>query len=511
MAITKVHRIFIQRLSLAESRRWPGSIYGLSSRQFLTNTNHGAKQSSRFLGLALGVAIPATVYMSWPSGAPETIDPNAPLEVRYFQCMQKIRNGEVENAICINQSHIVRTHSTSVASNSPVEDQMFYGTAPGVSNKSWVYWGVFDGHAGFATSRLLNATLVSHVAHDLSGLYGEQATAGIVSTIKKSFLDLDNRIVRSALIQLRSDISLSSSGSPRGLDSPSASEILAPAYAGSCALLAMFDPEQFQLRVACTGDSRAVLGRGTMDGKYAAIPLSIDQTGFNPAEVKRIADEHPGEGNVVDPKSGRVLGMAISRAFGDARYKWEEKDSENAHQNFGGPKILSLGPKGSVKTPPYLTAEPEVTETALNITHDNADFLIMASDGLWDHISSEDAVACISEWAKRIGNASIRPTVVKKMGVSKDQPGDLTFAVGSEEFSEWQVEPSNFVYEEPNAATHLVQNALGGNRRNLFARAVGAEKPLSRYARDDVTVHVVFFGNVHGHEISRWTENSTQN
>jgi pyruvate dehydrogenase phosphatase len=54
-------------------------------------------------------------------------------------------------------------------------------------------------------------------------------------------------------------------------------------------------------------------------------------------------------------------------------------------------------PRSEYETPPYMTAEPVVTETDVN-TGPRGDFLVMASDGVWDHISSEDAVECIARW-----------------------------------------------------------------------------------------------------------------
>lgn len=91
----------------------------------------------------------------------------------------------------------------------------------------------------------------------------------------------------------------------------------AHAFSGSCALLALYDPTHSVLRLANVGDSRAVLGRwnGT---KYVCEPMSVDHTGFNPDEVSRLQREHPGEHGIVDPRSGRVHGLATSRAFGDS-------------------------------------------------------------------------------------------------------------------------------------------------------------------------------------------------
>lgn len=70
-------------------------------------------------------------------------------------------------------------------------------------------------------------------------------------------------------------------------------------------------------RSGVTDAPNAVLGRwnGT---KYVCEPMSVDHTGFNPDEVSRLQREHPGEHGIVDPRSGRVHGLATSRAFGDS-------------------------------------------------------------------------------------------------------------------------------------------------------------------------------------------------
>jgi pyruvate dehydrogenase phosphatase len=65
-----------------------------------------------------------------------------------------------------------------------------------------------------------------------------------------------------------------------------------------------------------------VLGRADESGEYIAVPLSVDQTGFNPLEVARVNSEHPSEEGIINEKTGRIHGLAVTRAFGDARWKW---------------------------------------------------------------------------------------------------------------------------------------------------------------------------------------------
>lgn len=94
---------------------------------------------------------------------------------------------------------------------------------------------------------------------------------------------------------------------------------LAPSYSGSCALVSLYEHKTKLLRVACTGDSRAILGRQNADGEWEAVILSVDQTGYNNVEVARLQSEHPDEPDML--KDGRLLGIAVTRAFGDGLWK----------------------------------------------------------------------------------------------------------------------------------------------------------------------------------------------
>lgn len=113
-----------------------------------------------------------------------------------------------------------------------------------------------------------------------------------------------------------------------GVQQSEALATLLPALSGSCALLAFLDAGRNKLHIACTGDSRAVMGVWVPDGskeggKWRVQPLSEDQTGRNPKEVERIQKEHPAEEKDTVIVRGRVLGgLEPTRAFGDSRYKW---------------------------------------------------------------------------------------------------------------------------------------------------------------------------------------------
>ena len=260
-----------------------------------------------------------------------------------------------------------------------------------VSNARCTDYFRLDGHAGVRTSEVLAQALIGQVL-----LYLEQNKCSkrayvpgdrfVVDVIKKAFTSLDDLLCQKDSLYLL-----------EGVTAPSAEDVMntAAAFSGSCALMAIHDPNNGVLRVASTGDSRAVLGRwDAKAGQYVALPMSTDHTGFNQDEVQRVTREHPDEEGIIDPKTGRVFGLAVTRAFGDARWKWPNAITQAAASYLWGP---SPRPNGVVKTPPYLTAEPEIAEVQLQ-TAEHPDFCIMATDGLWDNMSSEDAVMCVQMW-----------------------------------------------------------------------------------------------------------------
>ena len=158
-------------------------------------------------------------------------------------------------------------------------------------------------------------------------------------------------------------------------------------------------------------------------------------------------------------------------------------------------------PGGVIKTPPYLTAVPDVSHINIKTAGPNPDFLIMASDGFWDIVSNEDAVLCVQKWIETnrkglLGHLDSRIGVSEMMaeqkeGAKLDQ--DLFERDGQ---VRWKVKPEHFVVEDSNCAAHLLKNALGGKRRSLFCGLVNLPPTISRDVRDDITINVIFFGKV---------------
>ncbi|KAK3343882.1 phosphatase 2C-like domain-containing protein [Lasiosphaeria hispida] len=412
---------------------------------------------------------------------------------------------KMEESYFVNRGQgVVRYDLAQLPSNNPIEDDHaekiveIPGKAGVGESSDWMFWGVFDGHSGWSTSAKLRQTLISVVAGELNETY--KAASGLApppeaveAAIKNGFLRLDHEIVHHSVQKVL-----------QANNKAVAAETLAPANSGSCALLSFYDSKSKLLRVACTGDSRAVLGRRSDSGKWTATPLSVDQTGSNPDEVARVQAEHPGEQVM---RNGRVLGgLEPSRAFGDAHYKWSREISDKLREKFFG-----RGPPTLLKTPPYVTAEPVVTTT--KIEPEKGDFVVMATDGLWEMLTNEEVIGLVGKWIESQASSTNSPkfdSVWTKVFGSKGAKGDLPVEASKSsqlDDADGQRTPearlkrrglspdkSRFVVEDKNVATHIVRNALGGSNQEQVSALLTLPAPTSRRYRDDLTVQVIFFG-----------------
>ncbi|KAK2749657.1 hypothetical protein FQN57_005879 [Myotisia sp. PD_48] len=421
------------------------------------------------------------------------------------EATQKLRRNE-ESYMVGRGNGIVRYDIVQLPSNDPIEDDhaekfvevpsSVAATDDGAPSSDWVFWGVFDGHSGWTTSAKLRQALISFVARELNATYKTAASQpsklfpapeAIDAAIKKGFLQLDHEIVHESVQKVL-----------KANSRRVAAELLAPALSGSCALLAFYDSRSKMLRVACTGDSRAVLGRKLPNGKWSATALSEDQTGSTESEVRRLRAEHPGEDNVV--RNGRILGnLEPSRAFGDAFYKWQRNTQDQLKRKFFG-----RTPHQALKSPPYVTAEPIVTSTKIEPT--KGDFVVLATDGLWEMLSNEEVIGLVGQWVDYQKSSQGKDGMKGWLKSWFSSQGSLPVENKVDDTTSGQRLPirqqqynisgnsNRFVVEDNNAATHLVRNALGGKDKDMVCALLTLPSPYSRRYRDDLTVEVIFFG-----------------
>ncbi|EMD40478.1 hypothetical protein CERSUDRAFT_121229 [Gelatoporia subvermispora B] len=437
--------------------------------------------------------------------------------------------------------------TATLNANDPIEDAnasaiVERDPTPNAPQGDFLFYTVMDGHAGYQTSQLLAKTLIPAVGLELSSLVKQptdkQSEGGIMqrlksyiwsgtpssvspdadpevvsSAIKRAFTRLDWELINAPLRILAEHIdkaALDKKDIPDLSQHPMGMTTMLPAMSGSCALMALFDTARHNLYVACTGDSRAVAGvwEESEDGQghWRVEVLTEDQTGRNPKELKRIQSEHPADEADTAIQRGRVLGgLEPSRAFGDARYKWPREIQEYLNRAFleGNNKPMRSTPS-ALKTPPYVTATPEVTHRELALPSSpnpkpksSLRFLVLATDGLWDELSSEDVVALVG------GHLAGLQGVVPKASLTDLVPTSTgTPTVDGKAKQRAQDAEGAWEFKDENVSAHLIRNAFGGAHHAHLRKLLSIPAPYARSYRDDITVTVVWWEDARGAEVA---------
>ncbi|XP_009801750.1 putative protein phosphatase 2C 60 [Nicotiana tabacum] len=217
--------------------------------------------------------------------------------------------------------------------------------------------GIYDGHGGPETSRYISDHLFQHLKR-----FAAEQNCMSADVIRKAFQATEEGFFSLVAKQW-----------------PTKPQIAA---VGSCCLVAVIC--NGTLYVANVGDSRAVLGRLVKaTGEVLAIQLSAEHNASIESVRQELHSMHPDDSQIVVLKHNvwRVKGLIqISRSIGDIYLKKAEYNREPLYAKF------------RLKEPfkrPILSADPSITVQELE-PHDQ--FLILASDGLWEHLSNQEAV-----------------------------------------------------------------------------------------------------------------------
>lgn len=217
--------------------------------------------------------------------------------------------------------------------------------------------GVYDGHGGPETSRFINSNLFQHLKR-----FTSENQSMSVEVIKKAFQATEDGF--SSLVTKQW---------------PMKPQIAA---VGSCCLVGVVCGGT--LYIANLGDSRAVLGRVVKaTGEVLAIQLSAEHNACIESVRQELHSTHPDDSQIVVLKHNvwRVKGLIqISRSIGDVYLKKAEFNRAPLYAKFRLREPFKR---------PILSADPSVSVHQLQ-PHDQ--FIIFASDGLWEHLTNQDAV-----------------------------------------------------------------------------------------------------------------------
>ncbi|KAL6222231.1 hypothetical protein ACLB2K_005623 [Fragaria x ananassa] len=274
-----------------------------------------------------------------------------------------------------------------VQANNLLEDQSQLESGPLSSLESGPYGtflGIYDGHGGPETSRYVN----DHLFQNLKRFTSEQQSMS-VDVIRKAYQATEDGFLSIVTKQW-----------------PVKPQIAA---VGSCCLAGVICGGT--LYIANVGDSRAVLGRVVKaTGEVLAIQLSAEHNVAIESVRQEMHSLHPDDSHIVVLKHNvwRVKGLIqISRSIGDVYLKKPEFNREPLYAKFRLREPFKR---------PILSADPAISVHELQ-PHDQ--FLIFASDGLWEHLSNQEAVDIVqshphSGSARRLVKAALLEAAKKR-------------------------------------------------------------------------------------------------
>ncbi|XP_074121571.1 LOW QUALITY PROTEIN: pyruvate dehydrogenase [acetyl-transferring]-phosphatase 2, mitochondrial-like [Sminthopsis crassicaudata] len=442
------------------------------------------------------------------------------LQLTPAQISEILRAGELSHKILRCESKfpnpVLKFESNQLAANAPVEDRRSMASC--LQTKGMMF-GVFDGHGGHACAQAVSERLFYYVAVSMMSHETLEMMENAMACMKPllpilhwykhpgdsiykevTCMHFDHlRVYWQELLDLRMEMGLSIKEalaySFQRLDSDISLEIQAPledemlrnlslqvAFSGATACMAHVDG--IHLHVANTGDCRAILGVQENNGAWSCLPLTRDHNAWNKSELLRLKKEHPESEERTVVMDDSVL--MPSRAFGDVQLKWSKELQQSILQRGFDTEALNIYrfTPPNYHTPPYLTAEPEITYHKLR-RQDK--FLVLAFDGLWDLLRNEDVIRLVVEHLQEASRQ--KPELTGK-------PANL----GLMQSLLLQRKAKGIHAPDQNAATRLIRHAIGCNEygemyQERLAAMLALPEDLARMYRDDITVTVVYFNS----------------
>lgn len=271
---------------------------------------------------------------------------------------------------------------TSVQGGRPYNEDTHVSDAEFLRTRSSCFQlhAVFDGHGGASVAEFC-AERIPETLREL-----------LLSRVDMDALDLPGPACQEAVSVVESALKETVMDMNNQLHSADSKKFM---WMGSTAVVCLMYKQH--IWVANTGDSRAVRGRAG-----GAADLTQDHKASCPNEQQRITEAG---GQVLNNGGWRLMGvLAVTRAVGDL-----------ALRNYG------------------LTACPDV----FHFERDEADeFLILASDGLWDVLSNQEAVQLVRRVFHKVSNNSnpcdacrVAASVLTRVALRKHSRDNITALV----------------------------------------------------------------------------------
>ncbi|OMO87933.1 phosphatase 2C (PP2C)-like protein [Corchorus capsularis] len=323
----------------------------------------------------------------------------------------------------------IRWGSTSVqGAREEMEDDLII-RSDGLDGFSFA--AVFDGHGGDSSVKFLRDELYKECVTALQG--GILLKGGDFNTIKNALTEAFENADKKLLNWLETI--------EDGDDE-----------SGSTATVMLIGNEV--LLISHIGDSSVALSRA---GKVEVLTDPHRPYGSNKASLQEIKRIREAGGWIVN---GRICGdIAVSRAFGDTRFKTKKNEmlKKGVEEKRWSEKFISrIAFSGDL-----IIASPDTFKVALG---SDAEFILLASDGLWDYINSLDAVSFVRNQLREHGDVQLACDALAQAALEKGSQDNISIIIADLGNTDWQSLPlqqQNIVYEFVQAVATVGIVSLG--------------------------------------------------
>ncbi|XP_020222389.1 protein phosphatase 2C 57 isoform X2 [Cajanus cajan] len=289
---------------------------------------------------------------------------------------------------------------------------------------------VFDGHGGFSSVEFLRDELYKECVEALQGglLLVEKDFKAIKGALQDAFLKADMKLLKRLEIKEEEDES------------------------GATAT-AMFVGDD-ELLISHIGDSSVVLCRS---GKAEVLTSPHRPYGNNKTSLEEIKRIREAGGWI---SNGRICGdIAVSRAFGDMRFKTKKNEmlQKGVQEGRWSAKFISRVQLNN----DLIVAYPDIYQVALG---SDAEFVVLASDGLWDYMNSSEAVSLVRDQLRKHGNIQLACEALAQAALDRRTQDNVSIIIADLGRTDWQNVPlqqQNVIFELAQALVTIGIVSIG--------------------------------------------------
>ncbi|CAA7408624.1 unnamed protein product [Spirodela intermedia] len=294
----------------------------------------------------------------------------------------------------------------------------------------FTFAAVFDGHAGFSSVEFIRDDLYKECVTALKGglVLADRNLNAIRDTLCEAFQSVDAKLLSR----------LSETGTED--DSGSTATVI---FVRSDVMF-----------ISHIGDSCVAISRS---GKAEVLTNPHRPYGSNRMSLEEIKRIRAAGGWIVD---GRICGdISVSRAFGDIRFKTKKNEmlEKGVLEGRWNQKFISrVQFKGDL-----VTAVPDIYEMDLG---PDVEFILLASDGLWDYMKSYEAVTFVRNQLRQHGDVQMACEELARVALDQKSEDNISIVIADLGRTDWKklpVQGPNYLFEVSQAFATVAFVSLG--------------------------------------------------